>query len=235
MPPASTHSSDPLLETQVFWVTHQRSILIGLVAAICALAAFGGYRLYTVRRDAAAATLLASAKGSADFQKVVTEYPSAPAAPSAALLLANEQRKEQKFAEANATLQGFIKQNPKHELITTAKLAIAANLESLGKPDEALEMYRRIAAEHPRDFNAPTALLSEVHLLKQKGQIDEARRVCETVMTQYRENYAAQEAPRLLKTLKPATGAPSSAATTPAENLPAAAISPPPASAAPTP
>lgn len=231
MPPASTHSSDPLLETQVFWGRHKRSILIGLVVAIFALAVFGGYRWYTVRRNAAAAALLASA----NFQKVIADYPSSPAAPSATLLLADQQRREQKFAEANATLQGFIKQNPKHELITTAKLAMAANLESLGKPDEALEMFRRIAAEHPRDFNAPTALLSQVHLLKQKGQIDEARRVCETVMTQYRENYAAQEAPRLLKTLKPAASAPPAVPTTPAENVPAVAISPAPASAAPTP
>lgn len=229
MPPASTPSVDPLLETQVFWARHQRSILIALVVAICALVAFGGYHLYTARRDAAAARHLASAKGSADFQKVIADYPSSSAAPSAALLLAAEQRKEQKFTEANATLQTFIKQNPKHEFITTAKLAMAANIESLGKPDEALEMYRRIAAEHPRDFNAPVALLLEVPFLKQKGQIEEARRVCETVMTQYRESYAAQEAARLLKTLKPAT----SVATPPA-SMPAVGVSPA-ASAAPTP
>ena len=177
--------------------------MIGVVAAICVLVAFGGYRLYTVRRDTAAAALLASAKISADFQKVIADYPGSSAAPSAMLLLAGEQRREGKFAEANATLEGFIKQNPKHEFVTTAKMAMAGNLESLGKADEAFEMYRRIAAEHPRDFNAPAALLSEVHLLKQKGQIEEARRVCETVMTQYRETYSAQEATQLLKTLKP--------------------------------
>jgi TolA-binding protein len=180
-------------------------IMLGLVAAICVLVVFGGYRVYTARRDAAAATLLASAKSEADFQKVIADYASAPAAPSAALLLADEQRKGQKFAEANVTLQAFIKGNPKHELITTAKLAVAGNLESLGKADEALEMYRRVAAEHPRDFNAPLALLGEIPLLKQKGQIDEARRICETVLTQYRESYASQEAQRQLRLLKPAT------------------------------
>lgn len=202
---------------------YKTPILIGLLFVICLLAVFGGYRFYTMRRDAAAATLLASAKSSADFQKVIAEYPGASAAPSASLLLADAQRKEQKFAEANATLQTFIKQNPKHEFITTAKLAMAGNLESLGKPDETLEMYRRIAAEHPRDFNAPIALLAEVHLLKQKGQIEEARRVCETVLTQYRESYASQEATRLLKTLKPAAAVPP--ATIPAPSGPAADLS----------
>jgi TolA-binding protein len=202
-------------------------IIIGLLAAICVLAAFGGYRLYTARRDAAAAALLASANNPAAFQKVMADYPGSPAAPSAALLLAVEQRREKNFAEANATLEGFIKQNPKHELVTTAKLALAANLESLGKPDEAFETYRRIAAEHPRDFNAPAALLSQVHLLKQKGQIEEARRVCETVMTQYRESYTAQEAAQLLKTLKPAApAAPAPVAAIPAASVPAVAASP---------
>ena len=200
--------------------------MLGLVAAICVFVAFAGYRLYTIRRDTAAAALLASAKISPDFQKVIADYAGSSAAPSAMLLLAGEQRREGKFAEANATLQEFIKRNPKHELVTTAKMAMAGNLESLGKADEAFEMYRRIAAEHPRDFNAPAALLSEVHLLKQKGQIEEARRVCETVMTQYRETYSAQEATQLLKTLKPAPAAPAPVSATPAASVPAVAASP---------
>ncbi|HEY0722941.1 MAG TPA: tetratricopeptide repeat protein, partial [Pyrinomonadaceae bacterium] len=144
----SSTPADALLETQVFWTRYQRPIMLGLVAALVVLAVFGAYRLYTVRRDKAAATLLASARSADDFQKVIADYSGAPAAPSAALLLANEQRKAQKFAEANTTLQEFIKRYPKHQLITTAKMAVAANLESLGKADEALETYRRIAAEH---------------------------------------------------------------------------------------
>ena len=65
-------------------------------------------------------------------------------------------------------------------------MAMAANLESLGKYDEALTTYQRLAAGDPHGFNAPIALLSEVHLLKEKNQIDEARRVCETILTQCR-------------------------------------------------
>jgi TolA-binding protein len=138
---------------------------------------------------------------------VINDYASAPAAASAALMMAAEQRKTQKFAEANTTLQKFISANPKHELVTTAQMAMAGNLESLGKPNEALELYRRVAAEHPRDFNAPLALLAQVPLLKATGQIDQARQVCETVLTQYRDSEASSEATRYLRTLKPATPA----------------------------
>jgi len=211
MPPATrplpTPTSDPVLETQVFWVTYRTQILLALVGLFVAGALFGGYLLYSARRDASAAAMLAEAKGAADYQKIISEYPGTGSAASAYLLLAEEQRKTQKFAEANATLKEFTEKNPKHEFVTTAKMAMAGNLESLGKPDDALELYRRIAAEYPRSFNAPFALLAQVHLFKQKGQTDEARRVCETVLTQYRDSYASTEASRYLRVLKPATAA----------------------------
>ena len=219
-----TPAPDPLLETQVFWSRYQRQILIALVALIVAIALYGAYRLYLSRRDAAAAALLANAKSAPEFQKIIADYPSAGAAAPAYLLLAAQQRTQQQFAEANGTLDKFISANSKHQLLTTAKMAKAANLESSGKVDEALEMYRRVAADHAQDFNAPLAMLAQVPLLKQKGQIEEARRVCETVLTQYRESYAAMEATRYLKTLKPAAPAAS-----------AAPVPPPSSSVVPTP
>src|SRR4051812_29974212 len=165
--PVSDESTDPVIETQFFWVKHRTEVLVGLLTILVALAAYGGYRLYTARRDTSAAVMLANAKVAADFQKVYSEYPDAPAAATAHLLLADAQKKEGKLAEANTTLQHFIAEYPKHDFVPSAQMGVAANLESLGKPDEAMEMYRRIAAEHPRSFNAPLALLAQVPLLKQ--------------------------------------------------------------------
>ena len=221
--PTST-PADPLIETQVFWMKYQNAIIIALVVLLLAIAGYGAYRLISARTEAAAAAMLGSAKTAADFQKVIVEHPGSNAAPTAALLLAGKQREEGKFAEANTTLQSFIDRNPKHQLVTTAEMAIAANYDALGRPDDALETYRRIAADYPKSFNAPLAMISQVPLLKAKGQIDEARRVCETVMTQYRESFASQEAQRYLKSLKPAT--PPAAAASPAAQPPAVAPSP---------
>ncbi|MGZ5553828.1 MAG: tetratricopeptide repeat protein [Chthoniobacterales bacterium] len=228
--PVSDESTDPVLETQVFWVKYRMEILIALIVVLVALAGYGGYRLYLAKRDASAADLLANAKTPDDFQKVFAQYPDAPAAATACLRLAESQRKAGKFAEANTTLQTFVRSYPKHDLVATAKSAMAGNLESLGKKDEALEMYKRIAAENPRSFNAPLALLAEVPLLKQKGQIDEARRVCETVLTQYRDSYASSDAQRYLGTLKP-TVAPAPVSTAAPVASPANTVS----SVAPTP
>ena len=235
-PVANATPSDPVVETQVFWMEYRTHIMVALAVILAALAAYGGYRYYQARQEAAAAALLSNAKAPPDYQKLISDHPGAAATASAYLLLAEAQRKEQKLEAANTTLQEFIQKYPKHEFVTTAQMAMAANHDSLGKPDHALQVYGRVASEHPRSFNAPLALLSQVVLLKQNGQIDEARRVCETLITQYRESFASQEAQRYLRTLKPGS-APSAAAppvSEPAPSIAPAQASPPPA-AAPTP
>jgi predicted negative regulator of RcsB-dependent stress response len=195
-------STDPVLETQVFWDRHQKKVWAVLFLALFVVAAWGGYRIYTERREAAAASLLASAKSAPDFQKVIAQYSSTPAGASAYLFLAEEQRKEKKFTEANATLQSFLDKNPQHELRGSARMAMAGNLEALGKPDEALAAYQKLAADDPKGFSAPIAMISQVHILKEKNQVDEARRLCETILTTYRESLVANEATRQLRLLK---------------------------------
>jgi predicted negative regulator of RcsB-dependent stress response len=239
-------SADPVLETQVFWDRHKKEVFAALVLALLTVAAWGGYRLYSDRRDATAANLLTAAKTAADFQKVIALYPGTPAGGSAYLFLAEEQRKEKKFNEANATLQPFVEKYPTHQLKGTARMAMAANLESLGKRDEALTVYERLAADDPQGFIAPIAMISEVHILKEKNQIDEARRVCETIMTKYRDSLVASEATRQLRLLKggsePAQPTqPTTATAAPAASVPSLLLRPsdpstaaPPAAAPPT-
>src|SRR5204862_4728046 len=162
-----------------------------------------GYSFYSDRRVAGASALLASARSAQEYQQVIDRYPTTPAAADAYLLLAEAQRDEKKFAEANTTLQAFIAKYPQHELVSTARMAMAANLEALGKTDEALAMYQQIASAYPNSFNAPLALLSQVYILKAKNRNDDARRICETVLTQYRTSIWAGEAMQQLRIVKP--------------------------------
>jgi predicted negative regulator of RcsB-dependent stress response len=240
MPTVSSPSTDPILQTQVFWVRYRNAIIAAVLVLLLALAAFGAYKFYTMRRNAAAAAQLAGAKEAPDYQKVFNDYPGTPAASSAYLLLASLQRDKQQYSEANATLQTFISKFPKHELVTSAQMAMAGNLESMNKPDDALALYAQIASKSPQSFNAPLALLAQVPILKQKGRIDEARRVCETVLTQYRESYASSEAAQYLRSLRanaPAApaAAPSAAAPIPEKPSAPAPSATPTASAAATP
>ena len=203
MPTVPPPSYDAALETRVFWERFKTEIIAALIIVVLAIVGFGAYRFYSDRREASASALLAGAKSADVYQQVIADYPNTPAAADAYILLAEAQRKEKKFTEANTTLQVFIDKNPNHELVSTAKMAMAANLESMGKNDEALSIYQQIASIYPNSFNAPLALLSQVYLLKSKNQTEEARRVCETILTRYRESFWAGEAAQELRLLKP--------------------------------
>jgi TolA-binding protein len=219
--PTTLSTNDTAPERDVFWERYKKEVMAVLIVALVAVAGYGGYRLYSDRQANVAATMLASAKTVADFQKVISDYPTTAAGGSAYLLLADAQRNERKFNEANATLQTFLDKFPKHELAGTARLAMAGNLEAMGKKDDALTAYQRLVSGDPHGFTAPIALYSQIHLLKEKKQIEEARRVCETIMTQHRESRLAADAAYQLRSLK-------------VDNAPAAAP-PPPTIAAPPP
>src|ERR1700682_4879549 len=152
-------STDPVLETQVFWDRHKKAVFAALFLALHAIAVWGGYRVYSERREATAANSLTAAKTAADFQKVIAQYPGTAAGGSAYLFLAEEQRKEKKFSEASATLQSFVEKYPKPQLKGTARMAMGANLEALGKRDEVLTVYQRLVADDPEGFIAPIALI----------------------------------------------------------------------------
>jgi predicted negative regulator of RcsB-dependent stress response len=203
MPTAPPPSQDVAVETQVFWLRFRKEIAAVAIILLLAGVAFAGFRIYSVRREATAAESLAKAKGVYDYQQVITNYPGTAAGASAHLLLADAQRAEKKFTEANATLQNFISKYPDHELVGTARMALAANLESMGKTDEALATYQQIATSDSKGFNAPLALISRVYLLKAKGKTDEALQTCEKIMTDYRDSMWAREAMAQMSSLKP--------------------------------
>jgi len=205
MPTAPPPSRDVALETRFFWERFKQPIIIALSVVLLGVIAFAGYRFYSDRRAAAASAALARAHPAQEYEQVIARYPNTPAAADAYILLAEAQRKEKKFAEANKTLEIFVAKYPKHEFVSTAKMAMAANLDSMGKTNEALVMYQQIASAFPNSYVAPLAMLSQVYILKSKNRNDDARRICETMLTQYRTSFWAGEAMQQLRLLKPIT------------------------------
>ncbi len=201
MATVSQLSSDPALETSLFWEQYKVPIIALALALVLGGLGFAIYEFHEQRQTAAAAALLSSATTPEDFQQVIDRYAGSGPAASAYLLLAEQQHAKKNYADANVTLHKFIDQFPKHELITTAWMGVAANLDSLGKSGEALSTYQRLVAEYPQSFNAPLALLAEVPLLKASNKIEEARRACESIISQYRDSVVMSEAIRELQKL----------------------------------
>ena len=262
-PPTTT--GDASVEAQVFWLRFQKEIAAALIIVVLALIGYAGYRVYASQRSSKAADLLAAAKTPEEYRAVMTGYSNTPAGESAYLLLAEKHRAEKKFADSNATLKEFVDKNPEHEFVPTAQLMMAGNLESMGKEDEALAVYQQVAAKYPNSYSAPLAMISQVPLLKAKNRTEDARRVCEEILTKYRmpgqpmesaatrddrmETVWAMEAMRQLRSLKPpeqpkspsaavAPGVPPMIAApgaAPAPGAPAPAAPPRPSTGAPTP
>jgi TolA-binding protein len=203
MPTTLPTSDDAAIAISPFGIKYKNEIAAVFIVALLAMVGFAGYWFYSERQNSGAAGLLASAKSASDYEQIIAHYPKTPAGASAYLLLAEAQRHDKKFPEANETLRTFVSKHPQHDLVSTARMAMATNLESMGKSDEALSMYAQIAAMFPKSYIAPFALLAQVELLKTKGRTDEARRVCEGIMTQYRDSIVAREAGRQLRILKP--------------------------------
>jgi predicted negative regulator of RcsB-dependent stress response len=204
MPTTPTLTRDPTLDAHVFWYKFRTEIIAAIFISLLLIIGFATYWFYSERQESAASDLLANAKSAQAYEQVIARFPNTAASASACLLLAEAQRSDQKFVESNATLQTFLNKQPKHELASAAEMAIATNLESLGKNDEALATYRQIAAKYPTSFTAPLALISAVRLLKEKKQTNEARLVCETIINQYSTSFWSSEAMRELSSLKPA-------------------------------
>ena len=129
MATAPPPSRDVALETRFFWERFRKQITATLLIVLLAAIAFIGYRFYLDRRAAAASALLASAHNAQEYEQVIARYPNTAPAADAYLLLAEAQRHDKKFAEANTTLQTFIAKYPQHEFVSTARMAMAANLE----------------------------------------------------------------------------------------------------------
>src|ERR1041385_8109291 len=149
MPTAPPPSRDVALETGFFWERFKKPVIAGAIIILLGVIGFMAYRFYSDRRDAAASAALAGANTAQQYEQVIAGYANTPAAADAYILLAEAQRKENKFAEANKTLETFIAKYPKHEFVSTAKMAMATNLDSMGKTNEALVMYQQIASAYP--------------------------------------------------------------------------------------
>ena len=148
MPIARESNTDPALEAQVFWYKYRREIAILLSLAILGILGVAGYRLYRDRREATAAALFSAAKTPAAYEDVVNQYGNTAAAASAYLLLADAQRKDGKYAEANATLEKFLEklkqyEHSKSETRAFAYLDIISWLESKLEGVPAQDVIRR--------------------------------------------------------------------------------------------
>jgi len=170
---------------ELLWINH-RGLLLGSVAALVVLVAIVLGVMASMRATRIASEdLLASATSDAGWNEVMTKYPHTPAAADAMLLLAASLREQGKYEESDEICSRFAEGYPTSMLSISGMLGRAANARVSNHPDKALSYYQEAAAESPSSYGAPFALYSQARLLIRLGKMEDAKRVVQTLLTQY--------------------------------------------------
>lgn len=89
-----------------------------------------------------------------------------------ALLLADIDRREAKFAESSRRYQTILAQNPSVEVRRNALWGLAGVLQAQGKLNEALQIYTEILAQNPQD---PRAQIGQLYLTYQAKRVTDGK------------------------------------------------------------
>ena len=185
-----------------FWIRNRSKILLFGGLLVVALIIFGASEIMRQRKLVASEQAYMAASKPEEFQKVIADYPSEPAAAAAQLRLSEIYRGAGKIEESNAMLKQFIEKHGDHPLISGAYTGLAANAEQAGKLEEALANYKKVTASYPNSYSAAAAWVGQGRVQQQQGKKDEARHAYETVVAQFPESPFASEAMRETQKVK---------------------------------
>lgn len=218
-PPRSAVSTTPGatgpdlgLEAEIFWDRHKAKVLGALVLA---LAAILGYSIFLFMRASALASAnaqLSAAKTIDELKKVVADHPASVVAGDAYLVLAQKQAEAREYEAAASSAQTVTEKYPDHPLVGAAWLAVGANLEAVGKLDQADLAYKTATDRPAADFAVPLALLARANLAKLRGNTVEARRFLDDVLARYPGSGPAMQAEQDKRFLRVVSTPPAAAA-----------------------
>lgn len=161
----STQSTETYLKILAWLHANQKKLIIAAVAAavIAAIAFFMAWQKSSTETEAndhlLAVPLAAFHDGelaqtpAAPFLDVAKQFPSTPSGEYAQLLGAQALFTEGKYPEAHQEFSKFIEANPDSELLSQAKVGLAACLEGEGKVSEAMQKYQEILTVYSSDAN----------------------------------------------------------------------------------
>ena len=192
-PPEADQEIAPHSALELLWVNHRGSV-IGAIAGVVILGLITlGVIASNRTTTLASESLLARADNEAGWNEVISRYPKTAAA-DAMLLLAASLRDAGKLEESNNLYSRFAETFPQSPLAVSGQLGRASNARVAGNLDQALAAYQQASAGYPQSYGAPFALFSCARLLAQQGKMDDARRLLQSLGSQYATSVCAQAA-----------------------------------------
>ena len=241
----SSHATEStrLIEFLAWVEVHKKKLLIG--AALVAIGT-GAWAIYQWNRnqaetEASAALFRVDKPGARSetapeanaqaFLRVATAHPGTSAGARALLLAADALFRENKYAEAKAQFENFLRDYTENPLAATAALGVAACLDAMDKTNEALTAYQDVASRFAGSAVVAQAKLGLARLYEAKNDLAPALRVYEELTRPNAQSAWSSEAamrreqllskhPELVKTNAPAAISSILPTTAPAAKLP---------------
>jgi TolA-binding protein len=177
---------------ELLWLNHRNALLAGIAAFVVLVLIVAGVFASLHTSQIASETLLSNASNDAGWREVIAKYPRTPATADAMLLLAASLREAGKIEESDSLYSQVAESFPKSPLVISGLLGRAANARAANHPDTAVNDYQQAAAQFPMSYGAPFALISEAQLLVRLDRTEEAKRVIDSLRSQYPGSAAAQ-------------------------------------------
>ncbi len=196
--PLSHTTSDSYLEIappsalELIWINHRGSVIGGIFSFLVIVLIAIGIMVSMRTTRLASETMLSEATGADGWSTVIAKYPRTPAGADAMLLLAASLRQEGKFQESDDLYSRFAESFPNSTLQVSGLLGRAANARASNHPEIAISTYQQAAAAFSQSYGASFALFSELQLLAQQGKSEEAKKVLQSLISQYPASASAQ-------------------------------------------
>lgn len=186
--------TDESFGIELFWEKNKKVILLG-VASIVALALAVGvwfYRQHIKAEESRKAFAVADSPDA--WRDLIAKYPGSLPAASSRLLLAESLRESGDLKGSTEVYNAFLAEAPKtNPLLGLALLGLAQNASAAGDQAASLEKLKEAAASSS-SYGAELALLLEGRQLTEAGKYQEARKVYESIPTEFPESLAARVA-----------------------------------------
>jgi tetratricopeptide (TPR) repeat protein len=168
-------------EPDLFWKTHGRKIIIGLVAVLVVGLVFILQQREAEQTEIDTARQLSQTADPGTLQRIADQYRGKPLGAQALLRLADVHYQAGRMAEAATAYQEFLNRHPRHSLTDTARLGLAAATEAQGNFEAARDQYTTLASR-PDGYAAIAGKVGLARCLEALGDLKQARQLYEELM-----------------------------------------------------
>ncbi len=170
---------------QEFIQRNKASIIAVCILVIASAGVIAARQIQKDNKTAEADAALAAAQTPEALENISQTYADTEAGLFASLVIADRYYQQGAWVKAAQAFQRIVDHHTDSPLAPSARIGLAAILESTGKMDEAVKAYKSVARDYPSSFQAPQSQFSAARVLETQGKLQDARQAYEELITSF--------------------------------------------------